>query len=223
VFGELTELTVEGGLAVGSAGAPQPLVLHNLRCRNGPVVLTAAATQALVVSDSRFDGCSVVSLGSGPVTATGCCFVGGTITGLGPAPLQLTGCHAPNPGANVQVSQPLQAPQLGSMAIVPEDVAVGGTVQFVADLPPGLIGLFALGFTDPTPTLLGAPFQVYFDPASYVVLPGAYVLQQAFAWTVPNSASFVGFDLMAHLVVLPGAGVQAPWLQLPPGRRFVLQ
>jgi hypothetical protein len=157
------------------------------------------------------------------VIGNGCCFVAGSLAGTAAAPLQLTGCHAPNAGAHVIGTQPLPAAQLGSMSIVPEDVAVGGTVQLLGDLPPGLLGVFALGFTDPTPTLLAPPVHLYFDPASYVMAPGAYVLQQGFTWSVPSSLMFVGIDLVAHLAVLPGAGMQAPWLQLPPPRRFVLQ
>jgi hypothetical protein len=32
-----------------------------------------------------------------------------------------------------------------------------------------------------------------------------------------------GTDLMAQILVIPAVGVDAPWLQMPPGRRFVLR
>ncbi len=223
LFGELTEATLEGAVAIGAGAGAQPLALSNLRCRNGAVVLGASAALPLVLGQCRFDGCAVTTAGTGPVYANGCCFVGGSLAGTNPAPLVLAHSYAPAPGPLVQVAQPLPAPQLGSMAIVPEDVAVGSTVQFVVDLPPGLLGVFALGLTDPSPTLLGAPLQLYVDPTAYAILPGVYVLQQAYAWSVPASAVFVGTDLTVQLAVLATAGVLAPWLQLPPGRRFVLR
>lgn len=222
-FGELNELTLDGACTFGAGNGGQPVRLHNLRCGNGAVVLATSPAQAFTLTDSRCDACALTTAGTGPIAATGCCFVGGSLAGLAAAPLQLTGCYATTVGANVQVAQGLPAPQLGRMSIAPEDVAVGGSVQFVADLPPGLIGVFALGFTDPTPTLLAPPVHLYFEPSSYVTAPGAYLLQQAFVWNVPNSPLFVATDLVVHLAVLPLAGTQAPWLQLPPPRRFVLQ
>lgn len=222
LFGELTELTLEGPVGIGTGAGPQPLVLSNLRCKNGAVSLGTSATQLLSVAGSRFDGCAVSTAGSGPVLATGCCFAGGSLGGTAAALLQVNSSYTAGVGAFVQLTQSLPAAQLGSMSIVPEDVVIGGAVQFLADLPPGLIGLFALGITDPSPTLLGAPFQIYFEPSAYVILPGAYVLNQGYTWNVPASPTFVGTDLTVQLVVLPGAGMQAPWLQLPPGRRFVL-
>ena len=222
LFGEVTECTLDGAVGIGAGAAPFPLALSNLRCKNGAVTLATSAVQALTVSATRFDNCAVTTTGSGPIVLTTCCALASSLTGTAAAPLQCTDSFVPN-GAFVQSAQPAAVAQLGSMSITPEDVAVGTTMQFAADLPPGMLGLFALGFTDPSPSLLGAPFQVYFDLATYVIVPGAYVLQQSFVWSVPNNSAFIGLDLFAHLVVLPGAGMQAPWLQLPPGRRFVLQ
>jgi hypothetical protein len=152
---------------------------------------------------------------------TGCCFVGGTITGAVGAPFVLTDCFASSTGANVQVTSPLPGAQLGSMSIAPENVLAGGTVTFQADLPPGLLGVFVLGFTPDAP-LIVPPFRIYVDLASYVLWPGAYVLQQSATWQVPAGVQFVGIDLTAQMIVLP-AGAQAPGWQMPPGRRFVLQ
>lgn len=221
-FGALDELTLEGATTFGAGAGGQPITLHNLRLKNGAVTLATSATQSLTLSDSRFDNCAV-TVGAGTVAMNGCCFVGGSLQAAAGALAQLSGCHAPTVGANVQVALPLPAPQLGSMSIVPEDVTVGGSVQLNVDLPPGLIAVFALGFTDPTPTLLAPPYHFYFDTASYVMVPGAYLLQQGFTWSVPNGLTFVGIDLVAHAAVLPLAGMQAPWLQLPPPKRFVLR
>ena len=223
LFGELTEATLDGNVGIGCGGGPQPLTLYNLRCRNGTVSLARSATQLLSLAESRFDACAVTTAGTGTIAATDCCFVGGSLAGTAAAPLQLSNSFQQNVGAHVQIVQALPAAQLGSMSITPEDVAVGGSVQFVADLAPGLLAVFALGITNPVPVLLPPPLHLYFDPAGYVLLPGAYVLQQSYTWAVPNVPLYIGVDLVVQMAVLPGAGMQAPWLQLPPGCRFVLQ
>jgi hypothetical protein len=222
LFGTVSEATLHGAVTVGAGAANQPLELVNMRCSSGSVSLGTSPAQALTVADTRFDGCAVTTTGSGPVALTGCCFAGGSLAGTAAAPLQLTGCYAPAPGAHVAVAAPLPAAWLGSLAIAPEDVQLGGTVQFLADLPPGLIGVIALGFTDPTPALAVPGLHLYFEPASYALMPGAYVLQQGYTWNVPGNALFFGTDLVAQLAVLP-VSVQAPWLQLPPPHRFVLR
>jgi hypothetical protein len=222
VFGEACEFTTDGAVAIGCGAAPQPLALRNARCANGPVALAASPTQALTVTESRFDGCAVSTLGSGPIAVAQSCFVGGSLQGTATAPLQLVDSFAGAGGAHVAQANPLAAPQLGSMAIAPADPQVGTTVVLQADLPPGLAGVFALGFTAPAPAVLGPTLRLYFDLASYVLLPGLYVGQQACPWAIPAASAFVGTDLVAHFAVLP-AGIPAPWLQLPPPRRFVLR
>jgi hypothetical protein len=222
VFGDVTELTAEGDVAVGCGAAPQPLALGNLRCRGGAVSLACSPTQALTVTESRFDGCAVTTAGNGPIAVAQSCFVGGSLQGSAAAPLQLVDSFAANVGAHVAQTNALPAPQLGSMAIAPEDPQVGGTLTLQADLPAGLAGVFALGYTDPTPTLLTPTLRLYFDLGSYALFPGVWFGQQSLVWQIPASSVFVGTDLVAHLAALP-AGIAAPWLQLPPPRRFVLQ
>lgn len=222
-YGEVTELASEGNVALGAGGAAtQQVVLTNWRCTTGAVSLATSAAQPLTVVESRFDGCTVTSAGTGPVVATGCCFVGGSLVGTAQAPWNLTASHAPTVGAHVTSALPLPAQQLGSMSITPENVLVGGSVTFQADLPPGLLGLFVVGFTPDAP-LLAPPFRVFVHPTNYVVWPGAFVLQQNTTWQLPVGLQYLGVDLTVQMLVLPGAGVQAPWLQMPPGRRFVLQ
>ncbi|MFO0175457.1 MAG: DUF1080 domain-containing protein, partial [Planctomycetota bacterium] len=81
VFGEVAELTAEGVVQLGCGAGPQPLALRNARCRNGPVTLATSATQALTVTESRFDGCAVSTLGGGPIAIAQSCFVGGSLQG----------------------------------------------------------------------------------------------------------------------------------------------
>src|SRR5262245_43196129 len=221
-FGEVQDLASAGDVELGAGGAAgQGITLANWRCTNGNVALATSPAQNMTCSEARFDNCAVVANGTSPIAMNGCCFVGGTIAGAPAAPFVLNGCFASSTGANVQVTSPLPQAQLGSMSITPENVLAGGTVTFQADLPPGLVGVFVLGFTPDAP-LLAPPFRIYVDLASYVLWPGAYALQQSATWQVPAGVQFVGIDLTAQMLVLP-AGTQAPWLQMPPGRRFVLQ
>ena len=221
-FGEVQDLASTGDVELGAGGAAgQPITLANWRCKSGNVTLATSLAQTVTCSESRFDNCAVVAGGSAPIAMTGCCFLGGTIAGAVGAPFVLTDCFASSTGANVRVTSPLPQAQLGSMTIAPENVLAGGTVTFQADLPPGLLGVFVLGFT-PNAPLLVPPFRIYVDLASYVLWPGAYVLQQSAVWQVPAGVQFVGIDLTAQMIVLP-AGTQAPGWQMPPGRRFVLQ
>ncbi|HEX5053964.1 MAG TPA: hypothetical protein VFZ65_19455 [Planctomycetota bacterium] len=222
LFGDLDELTLHGDVRVRAGGAGLPLVVHNARCRGGAVLFATSAGQPFEVLDSRFDLCAVASQGTGPVVCSGSCFAGGSLTGTAAAPISANGCHVQVAGAFVQQTQSLPAEQLGSMSVAPDDVPVGSTITFQADLPAGLVGFFALGYTAPMPIVAAPPFHVYFDPAVFVFAPGAYRFQQGFGWLVPNSPQFRGLDFVVHLVVLPDPGVQAPWLQLPPPARFVL-
>lgn len=223
LFGDLTELVLDGDVAIGAGAAAMPLQLSNARGRNGNWNLASSAAQTLTVRETRLDGCVVQAGGTGPITATSCCFVGGSLIGSAAAPLQLDGCHAVSPGAFVQVLSPVPSQQLGSMSITPAEPQLGSSVQFLADLPPGLVGAFALGLRPATAPLSVPPFQLYLDPAAFVMMPGIYQLQQGYTWNLPSSPMFAGTDLVVQLAVLPLPGVPAPWLQLPPGRRFVLR
>jgi hypothetical protein len=221
VFGDVADVAATGAVSIGTGAASQPLALVNLRCNGGAVDLATSASQALTMTESRFDACTVATAGSGAIPATGCCFVGGSLAGTATAPLVLSGSYAAAPGPHVQVTAPAPAPHLGRMSITPENVVAGAPVTLQADLPAGLLGVFVVGLTPDAP-LLAPPFRVYVDPVNYLFFPGAYTLQQSAVWPIPAGAPFLGADFTVQLVVL-AAGAQAPWLQMPPGRRFVVQ
>ena len=223
IQGDLDELTLDGAVTVRTGGALQPLTLANLRCKNGNVVLATLPNQSLSVRDARFDNCQVQSQGAAPIPLQGCCAVSTTVVGTATAPFVATASHLPAAGAFVQQNAPVNLPQLGSMSIAPETVQVGGSVAFQANLPAGLFGLFVLGYTDPVPTLLARPLHVYSQPALTFTVPGIYRAQQSYVWTLPNVPWFAGFDFVVQFAVVPDPGMVAPWVQLPPGRRFVLR
>jgi hypothetical protein len=220
--GELAEVTASGDVDVLTGGAPLPLSFWNVRMQNGTLRLGSTGTQPLLLGESRFDGCAIQGLGSAALQPTEWCIVGGSVQAQAPASIACTQSHlATTIGAGTSSVQPRPAQQLGSFTVQPATVRIGNPVVFQAALPPGLSGLFALGLTSTAPLLL-PPFHVYMDPSATATIPGIYRLQQAFQFAIPNNANLIGTDLTAQMLVLPDPGVQAPPLQLPPGRRFVL-
>lgn len=221
LVGSLEDSTLEGDVTVRAGGGSQPLTLRNLRCRGGSVHLGSAAGQPLDIADSRFDG-PLQSQGSRALACAGCCFTA-SLAGTASAPIVTSASYVAAAGAFVQQAFTLPSAQLGSMSIAPETATLGGTVQLLADLPPGLVGVFVLGFTDPFPLLLPAPLHVYSLPnatfATGILVRG----QQSLPLSIPPQPWFAGLDCIAQIVALPDPTLQAPWIQLPPGRRFVIR
>ena len=223
IYGDLNELQCDGDVTIATGGAPLPLRVRNARFRDGAVSLSTTAAQPLSVTESRFQACVVESAGTDAVTFDGCSAEGGsfgaaTAAGL----LQASGCYLANPGAGATTTGGLSQPQLGSLRVSPDDVAVGGAVQLQFDLPPGLVGAAALGLVPAFLPIYPPPFYVYMDPGSIVFLPGIYSGQQVAAWQAPNQPALTGAQLVAQAVVLPLTAV-APATQLPPGWRFELR
>ena len=223
IYGDLKEVRCVGDVRVATGGGPLPLSVRNMRCRDGVVELSTLAAQPLLVSESRFQNCAVDSVGSGAVTIDGSSFEGAALgAGTAAGVLQVSECFVANPGSGVAASAPLAQPQLGSLEVATDDVALGGTLQLQFDLPQGLIGALALGAVPQFLPLYPAPYYVYMNPAGIVFLPGIYTGQQAAAWQAPSSPVLFGAQLVVQAVVLP-LSVQAPAIQLPPGWRFELR
>ncbi|MCA8966479.1 MAG: hypothetical protein KDC48_16480 [Planctomycetes bacterium] len=223
VFGSIEDCAITGSTSLFTGTQAAPLQVRNVQFRGGNFVTPGTfSLQGLELDDSRFVGVSMLTAGTTPWTARNCSFENCTFPFPVNPSIVCDGCYLPNPPASFVVTNPRAAPHLGSMNIQPESVSVGSTVNLVADLPAGLFGVFVLGFTDPFPQLLPAPLHVYTMPSLTFVLPGVYRFQQSYAWAVPNSFAFVGFDLCAQIAVLPDPNVSAPPIHFPPGRRFVL-
>lgn len=223
VYGDLRELRCEGDVTIATGGAPQPLRVRNMRCRDGSVELSTQAGQVLEVTESRFSNCVVESLGNGPVSFVECSFEGGT-TGSSTAAglLQATGSFFGSAGSGVTSVAPRPQAQLGSLDVSPDDVALGGLLQLQFDLPPGLVGALALGTVPQFLPFYPAPYYVYMDPAAVVFLPGIYTGQMSATWQAPSQPTLLGSQLLVQSAVLP-VSVQAPDVQLPPGWRFELR
>lgn len=223
VYGDLRELRCDGDVTIATGGAPLPLRVRNMRCRDGAVALSTQPGQALEVTESRFVGCVVESLGSGAVAYAECSFEGGSVGAATAAGLlQASSCFVGSAGAGVVSTSPRPQPQLGSLHVSPDDVAPGGLLQLQLDLPQGLVGALALGTVPAFLPLYPAPYYVYMDPAGIVFLPGIYAGQQAAAWQAPSQPTLLGSQLVVQAAVLP-VTAQAPDVQLPPGWRFELR
>ncbi|MGK0301907.1 MAG: hypothetical protein ACI89X_002787 [Planctomycetota bacterium] len=223
VYGDINEFRCVGDVTIATGGTVLPLIVRNMRCKDGAVTLSTTASQPLAVTESRFRNCTTDSVGTGAVSLDNSSFEGGSLGSASPAgSLQATSCFIANPGAGVTASQSLTQAHLGSMEVVPDDGLIGGSIQFFADLPAGLVCAFAVGNVPGVLPVLPYPFYVYLDTAGFVFLPGVYLGQQSALWAIPNLSQFRGHDLIVQAIVLPLGGVQAPALQLPPGWRFVL-
>jgi len=223
VYGDLEELVLDGSVSVLGGAGSGPLAVNNVRCKNGIVQFGSTPTQSLAVTASRFDNCTVLTQGTAPIGFTDCCFVGGSVTGTATAPVQCTNSFVQGAGSHVSQTGSVPQQQLGSMRVLPDVITLGGTATLQADLPTGLFGLFLLGFTGPGPAVLPPPLHVYSIPALTFVVPGTYRFQQSYVWSIPNAPGYLGLALTAQIAVLPDPGMQAPALQLPPGRHFALQ
>lgn len=224
VYGDINEFRCVGDVTIATGGAPLPLHIRNMRCRDAAVTLSTTATQTLTVTESRFRNCATETSGTGVVSFSDSSFEGGGVGVTSPIGLlQASGCYIANGGVGVSASQSLTQAHLGSMEVTPDDATIGGVVQFTADLPVGLICGFALGEVASLLPLFPSPFYVYVDPSAFVFLPGVYLAQQSTSWNVPNLPQLYGYDLVVQPVVFPLSGVQAPALQFPPGWRFVLR
>lgn len=222
--GVIEDSTLEGRVSVATGGAPSALELWNIRARNGAWQLGSNGGQAARLQEVRFDGVTLTTTGNQRIDLQECCFVGGSIAGTATAPIACTSSHVqPIPGSAVTVTAPRPAEQLGSLVVLPQNIAIGGPLTLQAALPPGLFGVFTLGFSTDAPLLLSRPIHVYSDPTSTATIPGIWRLQQAFVFQIPNDPNLVSLDLTAQAVVLPDPGVAAPPLTLPPGRRFVVR
>lgn len=222
--GVIEDSTLAGNVEVLTGGASSDLSLYNLRLAPGAATFGSAGTQALSLIECRFDGVAVQSTGQRPIDVTECCLLGGSISGTATAPWSLSrtflSCTL---GAHVQESAPRPAAQLGSFSLQPVPVTLGSTLTLQADLPAGLWAVFGFGLTDETPDIQPRPIHVYFDTTAWTLLPGVYRLQQAASFAIPNNPLLLGLDCTAQMAVSPDAGVGAPPLSLPPGKRFVLR
>lgn len=223
ISGAIDECTMIGDVDVHTGGSGNALTIGNARIRNGNVSLGTSASQPLVVRDTRFDGCQIVSTGQGTIAMTGSCLAGGSIQGSIVAPFQCTSSFVGSAiGSGVVTSSGLPAAQLGSMQVLPIHPMLGGNLTVQVDLPPGLYAFLAMGVTAATPFIQAPPMHVYLDIATVYTFPGIYRLQQGITFPVPNNVMLRGTDWVAQMAAFPDPGVQAPNLQLPPGRRFVL-
>jgi hypothetical protein len=219
---EDSRLRGDCGFLVG--GAATGLTVANCRFAAGHVTFGTSPAQALQLNQLDFDGCTVATIGSAPITAIGCSFAAGALSGAMNAPLLCSWCFVTPPATgSVVLTTPLPSSPLGRFRVLPHDPVVGGSFTLQADLPPGLAAMFVLGPTLDVPLLLDQPLHVYLDLDRALAVPGAFRAQQSLVVAVPPWPVLIGTDWVAQAAVWPDPGVIAPELQLPPGRRFVLQ
>lgn len=228
-LGATHKVTVQDSRLSGTVrvegGSTGYLVLDNTRLASGTTLGLGATGAPVTITDSILRGCTVTTAGTSPVTIGASRLEGGSVAGTAGAPVSVTGCfvNGTTLGAHTTTGGLLPAAQLGSMEVTPLDPQAGTSVQLQPDLPPGLAGVWFLGQTAYLPTMGPPPIRLYFDLFAFVGLPGVARLQTPTVLRIPNTPAVVGSDLIVQLVVVPDPGMQAPWLSIPPGRRFVVR
>jgi hypothetical protein len=227
-LGADAEISLEDSRLSGNVellgGATKALLLGNARLGNAS--LTVGSTGGAVrVVDSILDTVATSTVGAAAVTIAGSRFVQGSVQGAAAAPVSVQGSHlgGVSVGANVSVTGALAAPQLGSMEVAPLDPQIGTSMRWSVDLPAQLSGVWLLGMTARRPLFGPPPLHLYFDPYVHVSLPWVMRAQAFLTVPVPLDTSLIGGDLTLQLAVVPDPGFAAPWLSLPPGRRFVIR
>lgn len=232
-------------LDVGPAGANTAIVVEDLRL-SGKVDLRGGATRSVTVNNARMVN-STLTLGSiggavsvidsildnvvtttsdtAPLTIAGSRFIGGSVQGSANAAVVVRDSHVGtvSVGANVTVTNALAAAQLGTMDVTPLDPQIGTTLTWSTDLPPQLSGVWMLGLTTRRPLIGPPPLHLYFEIYLYVTLSGVVRGRTQVPVAIPADPMLIGADLFLQLAVVPDAGFAAPYVSLPPGRRFVIR
>lgn len=223
-YGVVEDSLTRGDWSVETGGGTAGLRVENCRLSAGAVTFGSTAAQPIQLLLSRFDGCSVTNTGLVPLAPFGCSFDGGAIQATASAPIQGSYCFLSGAvGSSVSNANALTVSPLGSYSVGPRDPQVGGSLTVQADLPPGLAAIVAIAPTADPPLLLAQPLHLYLDLNLALFLPATLRLQQAMTVPIPALLDLVGTAWVCQAAVLPDPGVVAPDLQLPPGRRFVLQ
>jgi len=212
-----------GPVKLAAAGNTSQIKLENVRAKGG--IWSVGSTGAgLLVKDTILDSVQVQTSGTAPLQLEDVRFIGGAVNGTTSAPVLLLGSYLGTlqVGPNVTANGSLPAPQLGSGDISPLAPLIGQPLKLVADLPQGLVGFWVVGRVALTPIPL-PEFRVYFDLYEYFSIPAPVRLQQQLTLPLPSDPGLIGYDGFAQLAIIHDPGVQAPVLNLAPGRRFLIQ
>ncbi len=222
---------LQATFADGRLGGPVELLtgtgagafVANARVRNGSVDVGSTGA-AVRITDTIFEQTALQTAGTTAVQVDASRFVGGSAGGQPAAHLNILTSHLNGValGAHASVTASLPAAHIGSMDATPLEPKIGTSLVLQADLPPRLWGIWIIGLAETLP-YLGPPVHVYFWLQFHAPLPIVVRNQAQTSVPVPLDPSMIGWDFVAQLVVLPDAGMVAPPLSLPPGRRFVVR
>lgn len=214
---------ISGPVTIAAAGNTSQVTVENARIKSSAWSLGSNGA-GLVIKDSILDTVQMATNGSAPLSLDGVRFVGGSVLGTASAPVLISGSYLGSVqlGANVSSVTALPAPQLGSCDISPLHPTIGAPLNLDADLPQGLVGFWMMGRTAYFPISL-PEFRVYIDLAEFFSIPTPVRLQQRLVIPLPPDPGLITYDGIAQLAILHDPGVQAPTLNLAPGRRFVIQ
>ncbi len=224
VDGAIDELRAQGNLRVAKSGNGT-FEVGNARAF-GNTATFAVADSGMAVHDSVLGGYATTVTGSGPLNVRETAFLGtGSIDGTAATALSLDLCFTATTSltGTMQITAPYASAQRGGFEFTPDVPAIGGTITVTTALPPGLIGLYALGNSSLLPIIGPRPVHIYAVPGSAVTVPGIFRNQDTFNIAIPNDEGLTGSKWVLQMVVIPDAGTIAPRLAVPVGRQFVFR
>lgn len=196
----------DGVFSVSNEGAPTSLRWNRFeRC----TIRALPTNQAQMIhSSSEFVGCSI----------DGQSFLGDVF---------LENCYLSNTtrSGSVTNSSPAPSPWLAKTSASTDTPSLGGHVDLTLDLPPGMLGVWQLGLSDPNVVLTQEPFRSYARQSGpLLLLPGIFAMRTTLRVPVPSDPSLAGIGIYCMPITGPFQGQRhVPLYHLPPGVHLDIQ
>lgn len=190
----------DGTFAVSNQGAPTSFRWN--RFENCTIRALPTNSGRFGHSSSEFHGCTIDGQSfTGEVHLENCWLGGTTVMG------------------NVTQSSPAPSRWLATTSASTGKPALGGQVDLTLDLPPGMLGVWQLGVSNPRLVLTQEPWREYaFQHGPTLLLPGIYALHTTLRVPVPNDANLVGQQIYCEPITGPYLGqTHVPLLNFPRG------
>jgi len=214
-----SEMEFYGDIEIG-AGTTSPRIWHqNNYYKNCAITLDIDGALPNLLWN-RFDNCTidVPSLARSPVTIRDSQLENTSVSSQSfLAPIDLEGCYRSGGTLSGFANESSTAPGafLGTATVTPEDPQIGGTLQFTADLPPGISLIWDIATSIQRPVTSTEPVRFYGDTASVAILPLIVINQSTLLLPVPNNSALIGQEFYMQ-------GVALPWMPMPHAPAFHL-
>ena len=217
-----SENLVYGDVDIASGRLSRRLWVWNSIFRNSTITISNAGTRPSL-RWNRFEK-STLRAASGNSTQLAVAsseFYGCVIDGqssAGPIVLENAWLETSTQTGSVQVYNPAPSPWLSHCDVSTGTPQLGGFVDLVLELPPGMAGVWHFGLGDTQPLLTEEPWRFYALRQTLVQLPGVSIFRTTLRLPIPVVRSIVGVEFYAQPVTVPFLGqAHVPAMNLPRG------